>query len=149
MNKLEYFNQRLEGLIAALSPKARKALAATIAKKLRTSQQQRIKRQQAPDGTPYVPRKPQPLRKKKGRVKREMFCKLRTNRYLKTKGSSDSAVVEFTDRVQRMARVHHYGLRDKVSAHNKIIKYENRALIAIYKIDYELIKKIIYLYIKL
>ncbi|MDI8799960.1 phage virion morphogenesis protein, partial [Salmonella enterica subsp. enterica serovar Montevideo] len=41
------------GLIASLSPAARRQMAADIAKKLRASQQQRIRRQQAPDGTPY------------------------------------------------------------------------------------------------
>ncbi len=149
MNELEHFDQRLEGLIAALSPQARKTMAVSIAKKLRTSQQQRIKRQQAPDGTPYVPRKAQPLRKKKGRVKREMFSKLRTNRYMKAVGSSDSAVVEFTGRVQRMARVHQYGLRDKASNNSSIIKYEIRPLLGLnepfkkemHSIIYELLTK--------
>lgn len=131
MNELELFDHRLEGLIAALSPQARKTMAVSIAKKLRASQQQRIKRQQAPDGTPYVPRKAQPLRKKKGRVKREMFSKLRTNRYMKATGNSDSAVVEFTGRVQRMARVHHYGLRDRPFPKRKVIQYEERPLLGI------------------
>ncbi len=143
MNELEQFDQRLEGLIAALSPQARKAIAVTIAKKLRTSQQQRIKRQQAPDGTPYVPRKVQPLRKKQGRVKREMFSKLRTNRYMKAVGSSDSAVVEFTGRVQRMARVHQYGLRDRPSIRSKKISYEERLLLGLEKYDVFFIEKII------
>lgn len=129
MNELEYFDQRLEGLIAALSPQARKAMALSIAKKLRVSQQQRIKRQQTPDGTPYAPRKPQPLRKKKGRVKREMFCKLRTNRYMKARGSSNSAVVEFSDRVQRMVEVHHYGLGEKIAKGFMTINYAERRLL--------------------
>ncbi|MEA9389560.1 phage virion morphogenesis protein [Acerihabitans sp. TG2] len=143
MNELEQFDQRLEGLIAALSPQARKAMAVTIAKKLRTSQQQRIKRQQAPDGTPYVPRKVQPLRKKQGRVKREMFSKLRTNRYMKAKGDSNSAVVEFTGRVQRMARVHHYGLRDNISRHNQNIRYDERPLLGLSVQDIAIIDKVI------
>ena len=134
MNELEHFDQRLEGMITALSPQARKAMAVTIAKKLRTSQQQRIKRQQAPDGTPYVPRKVQPMRKKQGRVKREMFSKLRTNRYMKAVGSSDNAVVEFTGRVQRMARVHQYGLRDRPSQRSgeKEVQYEARPLLGLH-----------------
>ncbi|WP_413722724.1 phage virion morphogenesis protein [Sodalis sp. RH24] len=140
MNELEQFDQRLEGLIAALSPQARKAMAVTIAKKLRTSQQQRIKRQQAPDGTPYVPRKVQPLRKKQGRVRREMFSKLRTNRYMKAKGDSNSAVVEFTGRVQRMARVHHFGLRDKPLPHREKIQYEERPLLGMNKNEFVVIE---------
>ncbi|MEA9393486.1 phage virion morphogenesis protein [Acerihabitans sp. TG2] len=143
MNELEQFDQRLEGLIAALSPQARKTMAVTIAKKLRTSQQQRIKRQKAPDGTPYVPRKAQPLRKKQGRVKREMFSKLRTNRYMKAKGDSNSAVVEFTGRVQRMARVHHYGLRDRPSSKGVDIQYTERQLMGLNKDDQSRVNSLI------
>ncbi|WP_312698690.1 phage virion morphogenesis protein, partial [Escherichia coli] len=86
--------------------------AAEIAKKLRTSQQQRIKRQQAPDGTPYAARKRQPVRSKKGRIKREMFAKLRTSRCMKAKGRDRAAVGGFTGQVQRKARVQPYGLKD-------------------------------------
>ncbi|EKN4862663.1 phage virion morphogenesis protein, partial [Yersinia enterocolitica] len=119
MNELKPFDDALTGLIASLTPKARKALAVTIAKRLRASQQQRIKRQQAPDGTPYAARKSQPLRKPKGRIKREMFAKLRTARYMKANSSPDAAVVEFAGRVERMAAVHHFGLRDRPNVHSK------------------------------
>jgi len=73
MSDLEAVNTRLSALIGNLSAPARNEMARTIAKKLRASQQQNIKRQQAPDGTPFKPRKEQPIRGKKGRVKREMF----------------------------------------------------------------------------
>ncbi len=129
MNELKPFDDALAGLIASLTPKARKALAVTVAKRLRASQQQRIKRQQAPDGTPYAARKSQPLRKPKGRIKREMFAKLRTARYMKANSSPDEAVVEFAGRVQRMAAVHHFGLRDRPSARGKDVQYDERPLL--------------------
>ncbi|CQH31494.1 TPA: phage virion morphogenesis protein [Yersinia enterocolitica] len=129
MNALKPFDDALAALIASLTPKARKALAVTIAKRLRASQQQRIKRQQAPDGTPYATRKSQPLRKPKGRIKREMFSKLRTARYMKANSSPDEAVVEFAGRVERMARVHHFGLRDRPSVHSKDVRYDERPLL--------------------
>ncbi|ELY5182638.1 phage virion morphogenesis protein [Yersinia enterocolitica] len=129
MNELKPFDDALTGLIASLTPKARKALAVTIAKRLRASQQQRIKRQQAPDGTPYAARKSQPLRKPKGRIKREMFAKLRTARYMKANSSPDEAVVEFAGRVERMARVHHFGLRDRPNEHSKDVQYDERPLL--------------------
>ena len=88
MSELTALQERLAGLIASLSPAARRQMAAEIAKKLRTSQQQRIKRQQAPDGTPYAARKRQPVRSKKGRIKREMFAKLRTSRFMKAKAAT-------------------------------------------------------------
>ncbi len=135
MNELKPFDDALAGLIASLTPKARKALAVTVAKRLRASQQQRIKRQQAPDGTPYAARKSQPLRKPKGRIKREMFAKLRTARYMKANSSPDEAVVEFAGRVERIARVHHFGLRDRPNMHSKDVQYEKRELLGITKID--------------
>lgn len=129
MNELKPFDDKLAGLLTSLSPAGRRKMAAEIAKKLRASQQQRIKQQKAPDGTPYAKRKRQPVRGKKGRVKREMFAKLRTARYLKTKGSSEGAVVEFAGRVQRIARVHQEGLRDKPNCHSKPVWYDSRPLL--------------------
>lgn len=140
MNELKPFDDALAGLIASLTPKARKALAVTIAKRLRASQQQRIKRQQAPDGTPYAARKSQPLRKPKGRIKREMFAKLRTARYMKANSSPDEAVVEFAGRVERMAAVHHFGLRDRPSIHSQEMKYEERPLLGFSLQDRELVE---------
>jgi len=131
MNELSAFDTRLAGLIAALSPQSRKAMAATIAKRLRKHQQQRIKQQVTPDGQPFTPRRPQPLRAKKGRIKREMFAKLRTAKYMKTKGTADDAVVEFTGQVQRMAKVHQYGLRDRPSVRAKEMKYPARQLLGL------------------
>ena len=129
MSELTALQERLAGLIASLSPAARRQMAAEIAKKLRTSQQQRIKRQQAPDGTPYAARKRQPVRSKKGRIKREMFAKLRTSRFMKAKGSDSAAVVEFTGKVQRMARVHQYGLKDRPNRNSRDVQYEARPLL--------------------
>ncbi|EFJ1801474.1 phage virion morphogenesis protein [Escherichia coli] len=129
MSELTALQERLAGLIASLSPAARRQMAAEIAKKLRTSQQQRIKHQQAPDGTPYAARKRQPVRSKKGRIKREMFARLRTNRFMKAKGSDSAAVVEFAGKVQRIARVHQYGLKDRPNRHGRDVQYEARPLL--------------------
>lgn len=141
MNGLEAFDGRLAALIANLSPATRKEMARNIAKRLRASQQQNIKRQQTPDGTPFKPRKAQPVRKKKGRVKREMFKKLRTAKYMKAKASANDAVVEFTGKVQRMARVHHYGLRDRPARGVKEVKYEERPLLGISNKNLEIIEQ--------
>lgn len=128
MSELNPFDTRLAGLIAKLSPQSRKSLAVAVSKRLRAGQQQHIKRQQAPDGTPYAPRKTR-LRSKKRLRERAMFSKLRTARYLKAQGNSDAAVVEFVGRVQRMVNVHHFGLRDRPSQHSETVKYETRPLL--------------------
>jgi len=139
MSGLQLVNDRLEALISSLSAPARKEIARNIAKKLRASQQQNIRRQQAPDGTPFKARKTQPVRSKKGRIKREMFAKLRTAKYMKTQASQNEAVIEFAGNVQRMARVHHYGLRDRPSRKGKEVQYEARPLLGISKTEYKMI----------
>ena len=139
MSELQLVNDRLEALISSLSAPARKDMARNIAKKLRASQQQNIKRQQAPDGTPFKARKTQPVRSKKGRIKRVMFAKLRTAKYMKTQASQNEAVIEFAGNVQRMARVHHYGLRDRPSRKGKEVQYEARPLLGISKTEYKMI----------
>lgn len=129
MSELKQFEDRLAGLIGNLTPVQRRKIAVEVAKRLRTSQQQRIKQQKAPDGTPYANRKPQPASGKRGRVKRQMFAKLRTNRFMKAQGSSDAAVVEFVGRVQRMVRIHQEGLSDKPNRFSREVKYDARQLL--------------------
>lgn len=143
MNEFKAFDDKLAGLIAALSPSARRKMAADIAKTLRPRQQRRIKSQMSPDGTPYAARKRQPVKAKKGRVKREMFAKLRTNRFMKATGGNDAAVVEFTGKVQRMANVHQYGLKDKPSRNSKPVQYDARPLIGFSDDDRQTVEAII------
>ncbi|HED5661035.1 TPA: phage virion morphogenesis protein [Enterobacter cloacae] len=143
MSEFKPFDDRLNGLIAALSPAARRKLAGEIAMELRKSQQQRIKLQKAPDGSPYQARKRQPLRAKTGRIKRAMFKKLRTSRYMKATGRENSAVVEFTGKVQRIARVHQYGLKDRPNADAQEVQYAERQLLGFSQSDKQALQKTI------
>lgn len=143
MNDFKPFDDKLAGLIAALSPTARRRMAADIAKTLRARQQRRIKTQKAPDGTPYAARKRQPVKAKKGRVKREMFAKLRTSRFMKATAGNDAAVVEFTGKVQRMVNVHQYGLKDKPGRNSKPVQYDARPLIGFSDEDRQSVEEII------
>ncbi|MER1452999.1 phage virion morphogenesis protein [Enterobacter hormaechei] len=140
MSDFKPFDNQLAGLLAALSTAGRRKLAGEIAKQLRTAQQQRIKQQKAPDGSPYQARKRQPLRAKKGRIKRAMFQKLRTNRYMKASGRENGAVVEFTGNVQRIARVHQYGLKDRPNAHAQDVQYAERQLLGFSQADKQLVE---------
>ncbi|WP_419789505.1 phage virion morphogenesis protein [Serratia symbiotica] len=99
-----------------------------MARSLRQSQSQRITAQKNPDGSPFAPRRPQ-LRSKKGKIRRQMFRKLRTARYMKGKSDKQSATVAFTDRVQRIANVHQYGLRDRVNRYGLEVDYTQRQLL--------------------
>ena len=147
MSDFKPFDDRLAGLISALSPAARRKLAGEIAKQLRTAQQQRIKQQKAPDGSPYQARKRQPLRAKKGRIKRAMFQKLRTNRYMKATGRENSAVVEFTGKVQRIAQVHQYGLKDRPNPHSRDVQYAARQPLGFSREDKQLVETLIIKYL--
>jgi phage virion morphogenesis protein len=44
---------------------------------------------------------------------------------MKATGRENSAVVEFTGKVQRIARVHQYGLKDRPNANAQDVQYEN------------------------
>ncbi|HDQ5284602.1 TPA: phage virion morphogenesis protein, partial [Raoultella ornithinolytica] len=44
---------------------------------------------------------------------------------------TDSASVEFAGQVQRIARVHHYGLRDRVSRRGPEVRYAERKLLGV------------------
>ncbi len=143
MSELKPFDDKLAGLIGALSTAGRRKLATAIAKELRKSQQQRIKLQKAPDGSPYQARKRQPLRAKSGRIKRAMFQKLRTSRYIKASGRNDSAVVEFTGKVQRIARVHQFGLKDRPNPQSQEVQYPDRQLLGFDRRDRQHIEELI------
>lgn len=115
-------------LLAKLQPAARRTLARALANDLRRSQSGRIAQQQNPDGSAYAPRKPR-IRDKKGRVRRQMFARLRTTKFLRAKSDQDSAAVEFTGRVARLARVHQEGGEDRVAKGGPHVRYAKRELL--------------------
>lgn len=119
---------QLQGLLAALGPAQRRGLAREIAADLRASNQRRIAAQQNPDGTPFEPRKPR-LRAKAGRIKRGMFARLRTGRFLRVQSDASAALITITGRAARIARTHHYGLLDRVSRNGPDYRYPERRVL--------------------
>lgn len=128
MDELHRVDDWLTALLANLEPTERQRMMRELAQELRRNQQNNIRLQRNPDGSGYEPRKVT-ARTKKGRIKRQMFSKLRTAKYLKTAANVDSASVQFAGKVQRIARIHHYGLRDRVSHKGPWIRYEERRLL--------------------
>ncbi|WP_269503723.1 phage virion morphogenesis protein [Burkholderia sp. IMCC1007] len=119
------------GLLGQLTSAQRGLLAKSLAVELRRNHSRRIGEARNPDGAPFEPRKPQ-ARRKKGRIRRTMFAKLRTARFLKTESSSDAAVLHFSKRVERIARVHQEGLRDRVERNRgPVVKYPARELLGL------------------
>ncbi|HFF8850341.1 phage virion morphogenesis protein [Klebsiella pneumoniae] len=130
MAELQDVDAWLDALLAGLEPAERKRMMRDLAQQLRRSQQKNIRMQRNPDGTAYEPRRVT-ARTKQGRIRRQMFAKLCTAKYLKAVASPDSASVEFEGRVQRIARVHHYGLRDRVSRKGPEVRYAERRLLGL------------------
>lgn len=130
MDDLQRVDDWLAALLANLEPAARNRMMRQLAQELRRSQQQNIRLQRNPDSTTFEPRRGT-ARSKKGRIKRQMFAKLRTTKYLKTAATADSASVQFDGKVQRIARVHHYGLRDRVRRNGPEARYPARRLLGV------------------
>ncbi|WFX57890.1 phage virion morphogenesis protein [Enterobacter roggenkampii] len=130
MDDLQRVDDWLAALLANLEPAARNRMMRQLAQELRRSQQQNIRLQRNPDGTAFEARRVT-ARSKKGRIKRQMFAKLRTTKYLKTTATADSASVQFDGKVQRIARVHHYGLRDRVRRNGPEARYPARRLLGV------------------
>jgi len=120
----------LAALLSQLEPAARKKMLREVARDVRRIQQANITSQRSPDGTAWEPRRVS-ARSKKGRIRRGMFAKLKTAKYLKAQAGADSAEVAFVPGVQKLARVHHYGLRDRVSRRGPMVKYAERPLLGI------------------
>jgi len=126
---LDQLKSPFPGLVEAISPQGRKKIARDIAKNLRESQSKRIAAQQNPDGTPYAPRKSQ-ARGKSGRIRRTMFAKMRTIKFLKAVSTSDTASVQFSGRTEEIARIHQFGLRDIVNKRRGLmVQYARRQLL--------------------
>ncbi|CAH3473974.1 hypothetical protein AI2609V1_1087, partial [Citrobacter freundii] len=130
VDNLHKVDEWLTALLTNLEPTARSRMMRQLAQELRRNQQQNIRLQRNPDGSVFEPRRVT-ARSKKGRIKGQMFAKLRTAKYLKTAASADSASVQFAGKVQRIARVHHYGLRDRVSRRGPEVRYAERRMLGV------------------
>lgn len=54
---------------------------------------------------------------------------------MKASGRENGTVVEFTGKVQRIARVHHFGLKDRPNAHAQDVQYAERQLLGFSQAD--------------
>lgn len=95
LNDVQPLEDALAALLQQLSPPARRTLMREVAKTLRQRQKKQIQAQKNPDGSPYIPRKRR-VRDKHGRLRRKMFTRLHTARFMKTASTPESASVSFT-----------------------------------------------------
>ncbi|WP_210459554.1 phage virion morphogenesis protein [Pantoea ananatis] len=147
MDNLHEVDAWLDALLAKLEPAERKKMLREVARDVRRIQQGNMTAQRAPDGSAWEPRRIS-ARTKPGRIKRKMFVKLKTAKYLKTKVTGDAAEVAFVPAVQRLARVHHYGLRDRVGKRGITVKYSERPLLGVNGKTESLVKDILYRWLR-
>lgn len=135
MDDLQRLEDWVAPLLTRLSAPERRRLTMTVARDLRKGNAATMRAQQAPDGAAWEPRKNK-LRDERGRVRKQakaqsMFVKLRAAKNLRAKATPTEAMVEFADRAARIARVHHFGLRDKVKPGGPDYDYPARPLLGI------------------
>lgn len=138
-----------EDLLKKLAPTARKRLLLDIARTLRAENAARMQAQTGPDGDAWEPRKPTgaTLRSRRARLRqqakqrRPLFEKMRKLQYLKARTEEGAAVVEFADKAQRIARVHHFGQTDNVNPSGPRYRYPARELIGISAADADMLRE--------
>lgn len=146
MSDVDELESWLSAMLAKLSDAEQRALARRIGVTLRRSQASRIASQLNPDGSPFDPRKPQrktKAREASGRIRREMFAKLRTIRHLKLITNAEGVSIGFLGRTAQIARVHQEGLKDEVSPGGPTVLYPERRLLGMSREDVEAIKDMI------
>ena len=130
MAELHAVEEWLGALLSQLEPAMRTKILREVARDVRRIQQNNITLQRSPDGTAWEPRRVT-ARTKAGRIRRKMFAKLKTAKYLKAQANANMAEIAFVPGVQKLVRVHHYGLRDRVNRRGTEVKYAERPLLGI------------------
>lgn len=140
MDDLQLLMAKFDAVLQRLSASGRRALARQICTELRKTNAARIKANVQPDGSAMAPRST----KKQGRIKRRlMFKKLHRLQHLKASADANGATVSFTGYANRIARVSHYGLRDKVNNKGLMAKYPKRELLGVNDQDTAIITKLV------
>lgn len=132
-------------LLETLSPAERAKLLKRMGLQIRKANSARIAAQQAPDGAPWDGRK----NRATGKVKRKnkMFLKLRQARHFKVMANAGGVHVGFTGNAGRIARVHHFGLRERMpkkgGQKGPLVKYAERQLLGLSLADQQTIHSLL------
>jgi phage virion morphogenesis protein len=134
---LEALEPWLEAIQNRLKPGERMKLARKIGQILRARNAKRIAANTQPDGSKMEPRKP---RKRGGKQRRGRMFK-KTARGLRVRPFQDRVELDFKRPVSGAAKVHHFGLEDKVE-HTPTaprVRYPSRKLLGVPPEDREAI----------
>lgn len=139
-DQLTQLGLEAQALAASLSAAGRRKLAAELARTLRATQAERIRANLQPDGTPMAPRKPrQAIKGRRGALRRKMFGKLISARWLKATASPNEVNLAFVGSANRLATTHHFGLRERIKG--QTIQYPARELLGLAKGDLDRIEQ--------
>lgn len=143
-DELEVLEEWAGALLAKLEPGERRKLLGQVARGPRRNQQRRIAAQRALDGTAYAPRNRARggLRAKRGRIRSQMFVKLRTARWMRTEVSAAGVAVGFVGRVGRIAYAHQHG-RNEMNKQIPVSGYSRRLLLGLKHEDRKIILDLI------
>lgn len=151
MSDLKALEDWVAPLLARLSDGERRKLALAVARDLRAANAASIRAQQTPDGEAWEARK-QPARNKRGEIRRKaqagkagmrMFQKMGAAKNLKAMATPTEAVVGFVGRAERIARVHQFGLSDRVTPGGPMYRYPARELIGLTDAQIERVRDLI------
>lgn len=134
----------LEGWVAALTarlkPGQRIRLARRIGTVLRRVNAKRITANVEPDGAKMEARKPRPAGKKASGRRGRMFKRMGKLKSMRIRARADSVRIDFEPRLSRVARVHHFGLQDRVERGEPArARYPRRRLLGLADTDREAI----------
>lgn len=134
------FDKAMNALINSVKDGGtRRRLLYRLARRALQLNRKRITAQRTPEGEPFAPRKPR--EGKSGR----MFQKIKRAAWLKASSRGDGAQVSFAGFAGRVAAVHHFGLRDRITQKlNRRVKYEERPLLGINDADAEILEDDLY-----
>jgi phage virion morphogenesis protein len=134
MAELTTLQEHLRVLMNHLSAAEIRKLSAKVGRDLRKRQNKRIAAQQNPDGSAYVPRKQQRIKKrdKRGRIKKKMFNTIKNAKFMKVQPTRQGVDVGFfTSRIARIARVHQEGFKDRPRPTARTVQYPKRELLGL------------------
>jgi phage virion morphogenesis protein len=137
LQQLEYW---AAPLVASMQPQAQRALLRQVARDLRSAQSKRVAAQKNPDGSAFEQRKPQPQAAQKKGKARAMFGKIKQAKHLKVLQEPGGIAVGFAGRASRIARVHQYGLKDRVTPDGLQVQYAQRQLLGFTPADIDMVR---------
>jgi len=139
VKELKRLEKWAETLLASLSPKEAGKLFRRMGMFLRAANKKRITGQTGPDGTRWARRKTRDRRNRGPRARAKMLLGFRKARHMKLTTGSGGLTLGFTGKSAQIARVHHFGLRERLkagrSSKGALVKFAERQLIGLSQSD--------------